>query len=59
MNDINFGCFTNRPKNFQDVLGMQRELGITQECIVGNGMDSLQVMVKRSRGKKQQEETEK
>ena len=35
-NDITPGYFTNRLTNFQSVLGIQRELGITLECNVVN-----------------------
>ena len=63
MNEITPGCFNYKPSNFQDVSGTQRGLGITYyRCYIRNltlKMSSLRIMFKRSRGKKQQKETEK
>ena len=57
LNDITPECFTNGPPNFEEVLGMQRGNEITRNVTLE--VSSLRDIVKRSRGKKQQEETEK
>ena len=51
------GVSLKRLTNFQDVLGMQRRLGITQACNVGKVF--FAVIIKRSKGKMQLEKTEK
>ena len=47
--DITLVCFTNRLTNLQGVVGMQRGLGITQECNVGNVFFAL--WLKKATGK--------
>ena len=39
--DITPGCFTNRLKKFLGVLGMQRRLGITLKCNIGNEFEKF------------------
>ena len=55
LNDITPGCFTNRSTNFLEVIECKDDSESRRNVMLE--MSSLRVIVKRSRGKNQQEET--